>query len=218
MTGHAATCQAPWAALGVDDDAGVRQSLRLCLEAAGARVHGVATGRAALEALDRGHFDVVYLDLWLGSEAGMDVLPEMLQRQEDLGVIVVTAFATIESAVDAVKRGAVDYIPKPVRAEALFASLQTHLGVRFVTEVSAQKASAAGWTLADARPRDGAGRLMSGVEIGDVTELDDLARELLAGDPEELLIGQRIERLVGGFDFEGLRELAESLREGARGN
>ena len=74
---------------------------------------GVATGRAALEALDRGHFDVVFLDLWLGPEAGMDLLPEMLQRQADLGVIVVTAFASIESAVDAVKRGAVDYIPKP---------------------------------------------------------------------------------------------------------
>ena len=53
----------PWAALVVDDDAGVRQSLRLCLEAAGARVLGVATGRAALEALDRGRFDVVFLDL-----------------------------------------------------------------------------------------------------------------------------------------------------------
>ena len=106
-------CQAPWAALVVDDDAGVRQSLRLCLEAAGARVLGVATGRAALEALDRSPFDVVFLDLWLGPEAGIDVLPEMLQRQTDLGVIVVTAFATIESAVDAVKRGAVDYIPKP---------------------------------------------------------------------------------------------------------
>jgi NtrC-family two-component system response regulator AlgB len=113
MSGHATACQAPWAALVVDDDAGVRQSLRLCLEAAGARVLGVATGRAALEALDRGHFDVVFLDLWLGPEAGMDLLPEMLQRQADLGVIVVTAFASIESAVDAVKRGAVDYIPKP---------------------------------------------------------------------------------------------------------
>jgi NtrC-family two-component system response regulator AlgB len=113
MNGQATTCQAPWAALVVDDDAGVRQSLRLCLEAAGARVLGVATGRAALEALDRGHFDVVFLDLWLGPEAGMELLPEMVQRQADLGVIVVTAFASIESAVDAVKRGAVDYIPKP---------------------------------------------------------------------------------------------------------
>jgi NtrC-family two-component system response regulator AlgB len=105
--------RSPWAALVVDDDAGVRQSLRLCLEAAGARVLGVATGGAALEALDRGHFDVVFLDLWLGTEAGLDLLPEMLARQPDLGVIVVTAFASIESAVDAVKRGAVDYIPKP---------------------------------------------------------------------------------------------------------
>ena len=108
-----ATIKAPWAALVVDDDAGVRQSLRLCLEAAGARVLGVATGRAALEALDRGHFDVVFLDLWLGSEAGLDLLPQMIARQPDLGVIVVTAFASFESAVKAVKRGAVDYVPKP---------------------------------------------------------------------------------------------------------
>ena len=103
----------PWAALVVDDDAGVRQSLRLCLESAGARVLGVATGGAALEALDRGHFEVVFLDLWLGTDAGLDLLPEMLARQPDLGVIVVTAFASIESAVDAIKRGAVDYVPKP---------------------------------------------------------------------------------------------------------
>ena len=113
MSGHAIACDAPWAALVVDDDAGVRQSLRLCLEAAGARVLGVAAGKAALEALDRGHFDVVFLDLWLGSESGMDLLPDMFQRQTDLGVIVVTAFASIESAVEAVKRGAADYIPKP---------------------------------------------------------------------------------------------------------
>jgi NtrC-family two-component system response regulator AlgB len=113
MTGQATTCAAPWAALVVDDDSGVRQSLRLCLEAAGARVLGVATGAAALEAVDRGHFDVVFLDLWLGAEAGLDLLPQLLQRQSDLGVIVVTAYASIESAVDAVKRGAVDYIPKP---------------------------------------------------------------------------------------------------------
>jgi two-component system, NtrC family, response regulator AlgB len=113
-TGLAPTpSKAPWSVLVVDDDAGVRQSLRLCLEAAGARVLGVATGGAALEALDRGHFNVVFLDLWLGADAGLELLPEMLARQPDLGVIVVTAFASIESAVDAIKRGAVDYVPKP---------------------------------------------------------------------------------------------------------
>jgi NtrC-family two-component system response regulator AlgB len=111
---NAATAvRAPWAALVIDDDAGVRQSLRLCLEAAGGRVLGVATGRAALEALERGRFDVVFLDLWLGAEAGLEVLPKMLQRQPDLGVIVVTAYASIENAVNAVKLGAADYVPKP---------------------------------------------------------------------------------------------------------
>ncbi|HEY6362652.1 MAG TPA: sigma-54 dependent transcriptional regulator [Vicinamibacterales bacterium] len=113
LAASAAGSKAPWAALVVDDDAGVRQSLRLCLEAAGARVLGVATGGAALEALDRGHFEVVFLDLWLGAEAGIDLLPQMLARQPDLGVIVVTAFASIESAVNAIRRGAVDYVPKP---------------------------------------------------------------------------------------------------------
>ncbi len=107
------TTKAPWAALVVDDDAGVRQSVRLCLEAAGGRVLGVATSVAALEALDRGHFDLVFLDLWLGADAGLDVLPQMLVRQPELPVVVITAFASIESAVDAVKRGAVDYVPKP---------------------------------------------------------------------------------------------------------
>jgi NtrC-family two-component system response regulator AlgB len=105
--------KAPWAALVVDDDAGVRQSLRLCLEAAGARVLGVSGGHAALESLDRGNFDVVFLDLWLGADAGLELLPEILRRRPGIGVIVVTAYASIESAVTAIKRGAVDYVPHP---------------------------------------------------------------------------------------------------------
>jgi len=58
-----------FSALIVDDDAGVRQSLRLCLEADGARALGVGSTSAALDALGRGRFDVVLLDLWLGSES-----------------------------------------------------------------------------------------------------------------------------------------------------
>jgi len=124
VDGYATLSKPSWAALVVDDDAGVRQSLRLCLEAAGARVLGVATSGAALEALDRGHFDVVFLDLWLGTEAGLDLLPQMLARQPDLGVVVVTAFASIESAVDAVKRGAVDYVPKPFTPDQIRVAAQ----------------------------------------------------------------------------------------------
>ena len=60
-----------WSALIVDDDPGIRQSVRLCLEADNARALGVGTPAGALEALDRGRFDVVFLDLWLGREDGI---------------------------------------------------------------------------------------------------------------------------------------------------
>jgi two-component system, NtrC family, response regulator AlgB len=106
-----------WSALIVDDDPGVRQSMRLCLEADNARVMGVATSASALEALDRGYFDVVFLDLWLQSESGLTVLPEILRRQPGIGVVVITAFASFETAVEAMRLGAVDYLPKPFTPE-----------------------------------------------------------------------------------------------------
>src|SRR5215470_17749390 len=90
-----------WSVLVIDDDAGIRQSLRLCLEVDDARVLGVGTGSAALEVLERSQFDLVLLDLWLGSESGLAILPEILRRQPDVSVIVITAYASFETAVEA---------------------------------------------------------------------------------------------------------------------
>jgi NtrC-family two-component system response regulator AlgB len=102
-----------WSALVVDDDPGIRQSLRLCLEPDGARVLGVASGAATLEALERARYDVLFLDLWLGNESGLTLLPEVLRRQPGIPVIVITAHASFETAVEAMKLGAFDYLPKP---------------------------------------------------------------------------------------------------------
>ena len=99
--------------LTIDDDHQIRQSLRLCLEADGHQVIGVGTGAAALETLDRCVVDVVFLDLWLDQESGMELLPKLLAHRPDLGVIVVTAYASMESAIQAMKAGAADYLPKP---------------------------------------------------------------------------------------------------------
>lgn len=120
-----------WSALVVDDDAGIRQSLRLCLETGGGRAFGVATASGALEALERSNFDVVLLDLWLGAESGLDLIPEILKRRPGVAIIVVTAFATLETAVHAMRIGAVDYLPKPFTPE------QVRHSVRRVVEVSA---------------------------------------------------------------------------------
>ncbi len=106
-----------WSVLIVDDDPGVRQSMRLCLEVDNSRVMAVATSAGALEAVERGYFNVVFLDLWLQSESGLTVLPEIIRRQPGIGVVVITAFASFETAVEAMRLGAVDYLPKPFTPE-----------------------------------------------------------------------------------------------------
>ncbi|HEY8073714.1 MAG TPA: sigma-54 dependent transcriptional regulator [Labilithrix sp.] len=130
----AAKPPASWSALVVEDDPGVRQSIRLCVEADGARALGVATPAGALEALERGTFDVVILDLWLGSESGLDLIPEMIRRQPGVGIVVVTAFATFETAVEAMRLGAVDYLPKPFTPDQV-----RHAVRRVVNERSLQR-------------------------------------------------------------------------------
>jgi NtrC-family two-component system response regulator AlgB len=109
--------EAGWSALVIDDNAGVRQSVRLCLEADEGRVLAVGTLAGACEILERARFDVVFLDLWLGSESGLDAVPEILRRQPGVGIVVITAYASYESAIEAIKRGAVDYMPKPFTPE-----------------------------------------------------------------------------------------------------
>jgi NtrC-family two-component system response regulator AlgB len=111
-----------WSALIIDDDPGIRQSIRLCLESDDARVLGVGTPSGAADALERRRFDVVFLDLWLQSESGLALLPEILRRQPGAGVIVITAYATFETAVEAMKMGAVDYLPKPFTPEQVRAA------------------------------------------------------------------------------------------------
>lgn len=113
MTSEAPHSTPPWSALVIDDDAGIRQSLRLCLEAMGAQVLGVGSPAAAIDALERATYDVIFLDLWLGQASGLDLLPKIRTRQPSAGIIVVTAFASYDTAVQAMRQGATDYLPKP---------------------------------------------------------------------------------------------------------
>ena len=97
----------------IDDDHSLRKSLRLALETMGHKVTEAADGAQAQDHLGHGLFDVSFLDLRLGRETGLDVLPALLRLSPGLAVVVVTAYATIETAVEAMRRGAFDYLPKP---------------------------------------------------------------------------------------------------------
>jgi NtrC-family two-component system response regulator AlgB len=97
----------------IDDEKNIRHTLRVCLEAAGGRVGEASGAQAAVEALAHGHYDVAFLDLRLGNDNGLDVIPRLLADSPNLVIIVVTAYGTIETAVEAMRRGAWDYLPKP---------------------------------------------------------------------------------------------------------
>jgi NtrC-family two-component system response regulator AlgB len=69
--------------------------------------------------LGRSLFDLAMLDLRLGNESGLDVLPGLLALAPGLPIVVITAYATIETAVEAMRRGAIDYLPKPFTPDQL---------------------------------------------------------------------------------------------------
>ncbi|MFI5316646.1 MAG: sigma-54-dependent transcriptional regulator [Myxococcota bacterium] len=97
----------------VDDEKNIRATLALCLEGVGCEVASVASGDAALAALARARFDVAFLDLRLADESGLDLIPKLLALCAELAIVVITAYATVETAVLAMRRGAYDYLQKP---------------------------------------------------------------------------------------------------------
>jgi len=103
----------PLRVLVIDDEKNIRTTLMLCLEGLGAKVAQAANSTAAIEALRLEPFDLAFCDLRLGQESGMDLLPRLLAERPGLEVVVITAFATIDTAVEAMRRGAKDYLPKP---------------------------------------------------------------------------------------------------------
>jgi NtrC-family two-component system response regulator AlgB len=103
----------------IDDDPSLRKSIRLTLEAMGHRVTDACDATRAQEILGHALFDVAFLDLRLGREQGLDLLPNLLKLAPGLDVVVITAYATIATAVEAMRRGAADYLPKPFTPDQL---------------------------------------------------------------------------------------------------
>ena len=97
----------------IDDERNIRAMVRVCLEQAGCQVREAGTAEAALAALSAAPADVALVDLKLGDRSGLDLLPLLLAENADLDVVVITAYASIDTAMEAVRRGARDYLPKP---------------------------------------------------------------------------------------------------------
>lgn len=120
----------------IDDDLSLRKSIRLVLETMKHKVTEACDGAQAEGFLGHGLYDVAFLDIRLGREKGLDLLPILLRLAPGLAVVVVTAYATIETAVEAMRRGAIDYLPKPFTPDQIrlvldrvsrFRHLQSHV-------------------------------------------------------------------------------------------
>jgi len=97
----------------VDDETNIRKTLSVCLETEGHKVIAVSNFQDALAEASRRSFEVAFVDLRLGTADGLDLIPTLLAATPWLKIIVITAYPSIDTAVEAVRRGATDYIPKP---------------------------------------------------------------------------------------------------------
>ena len=97
----------------VDDERNIRRTMVLALESMDHEAVAVASGKEALEALGQAAFGAIFVDLKLGRENGLQLLDEIRRLAPGAAVVIITAYASIETAVEAIRQGAFDYLPKP---------------------------------------------------------------------------------------------------------
>lgn len=111
----------------VDDEARVREALGIVLKGQGHEVEEAENGGVALEALEKDYIDLLITDLRMEPVSGIDLLRAIQERGFNVSVIMLTAFGTIESAVEAMKLGACDYLTKPFQRDEILIKVRNAL-------------------------------------------------------------------------------------------
>ncbi len=114
----------------VDDDKAFRVATRTLLEDERYRVSCAPDGEVALAGLESESYDLVLSDMVMGKMSGIDLLKELKRRRPEVPVIMVTGFASIETAVEAMRLGAVDYLTKPSNNEELLIKIRKALDLQ----------------------------------------------------------------------------------------
>ena len=99
----------------VDDNKELREILEEYLKSEGHNVEGSANGRDALERYEKSPFDLIITDLNMPEISGMELIKTIRKESKDTEFVIITGYASMDSAVEAVKMGAFDYIVKPFR-------------------------------------------------------------------------------------------------------
>ncbi len=107
----------------VDDEPSIRKTTRIAVESSGHTAAEAPNAARALKAAEEEGFDAVFLDVKLGADDGLEILDRMLKLHPAPAVILFTAYANIATAVEAMRRGAFDFIPKPFTPDQIRAVL-----------------------------------------------------------------------------------------------
>ena len=118
----------------VDDEEVIRDVLGTLLTREGYEVTAAATAGEAVALFEAEPYDVVLLDLMLPDRSGLDVLRDIRRRDPDAVVVIVTAYSSIEGAIEAMREGAFHYIPKPFQNEEVLLTLRKGAEARRLTE------------------------------------------------------------------------------------
>ena len=103
----------------IDDEQGIREGCERILKRMGFEVFKANRGDKGLKVVEQEDISIVLLDLKMPGMDGMEVLPRIREMDESILVIIITGFATIETAIEAMKQGAYDFIPKPFEPDHL---------------------------------------------------------------------------------------------------
>jgi DNA-binding NtrC family response regulator len=122
----------------IDDEAAIRESLEVLLTLEGYTVKMAIDGEQGLRRIDQENFDLVLLDLALPGQSGMELLPQIKERQPDLPVIMITAYGTVDNVVEAVRAGAENFVQKPWDNEKLLADIRSAVARRKAEEENLQ--------------------------------------------------------------------------------
>jgi CheY-like chemotaxis protein len=204
-------------ALVVDDSTVSRRILASLLESAGFRVITATGGLEGINLAKRHLPDVIFMDVKMADLDGFSATRRLADDTATarIPVIAVTASAFGDTRQAAKDAGCAAYLPKPVRAEALFATLQAHLGVKFVRADAGPTVPSEMRLNNPAREAEIVARIREALAIGGISDLEALADELAHGGSDEVAVGQRLARLVANFDFEGLKGIVTSLSIGS---
>lgn len=121
----------------VDDEKNLRLTMTMCLEPLGYEIGTADNGEDALRQLDNQEFDLILLDIRLPGMDGLDVLRRVVKQHPDILIVMVSAHGTVESAVEAMKLGAVDFIQKPFTPHELRTIVQQVLDRQQLEETQA---------------------------------------------------------------------------------